>query len=145
MMTNRYGIQVYKTSLTLISVCCVTRVRNAPTIYCFHVSVFLPIYSLVQIQTGNARISHWYITWWWCPPPIQVILAKTCLAAVTWHIWRERNARIFQLKEQNKVMIFRGLYEDIRLLLRTYNWKTDKKSSMEAILLNWNVWLLVSN
>jgi len=41
------------------------------------------------------------------------ILAKTCVAAATWHIWKERNARVFNLKEQNKVLVFRNMYEDI--------------------------------
>ena len=66
------------------------------------------------------------------------ILAKTCLAAVMAYM-EGTKARVFQLKEQNKVVVFRGLYEDIRLLLRTCNWKTDRKSSMQTILSNWNV------
>ena len=32
-----------------------------------------------------------------------IILAKACLAVVTWHTWKEQNARIFQYKDQNKV------------------------------------------
>jgi len=47
--------------------------------------------------------------------------AKLSLAAIIWHIWKERNERIFQLKEQHKIFVFRKLYEDIRELLRTCN------------------------
>jgi len=32
------------------------------------------------------------------------ILAKMTLAATVWHIWKERNMRIFQLQQSNKIM-----------------------------------------
>jgi len=41
------------------------------------------------------------------------ILAKLTFAAAVWHIWKERNHRIFQLQENHKTMVFRRLYEDV--------------------------------
>ena len=67
------------------------------------------------------------------------MLAKLTLAVVTWHIWKERNFRIFQLKESHKFMVFRRLYEDIRELLRTCTWKVDRPVAKKQILSNWNV------
>jgi len=37
-----------------------------------------------------------------------------------WHIWHERNSRIFN--HQKKEMVFRRLYEDINILLKTSHW-----------------------
>ena len=51
------------------------------------------------------------------------ILAKNTIAAAVWHVWKEWNLRIFRLQSSHKIMVFRMLYEDIRLLLRTCNWK----------------------
>ena len=65
------------------------------------------------------------------------ILAKMTLAATVWHIWKEKNMRILQLQQSNKIMVFRRLYEDIGLLLRTCNWKVDRDKAMKAILSNW--------
>jgi len=54
------------------------------------------------------------------------VLAKLVLAAAVWHIWREENQRVFQLQEQNKLIVFRRLYKDVSVLLRTCNWKSDR-------------------
>ena len=67
------------------------------------------------------------------------ILAKLTLSAVVWHIWKERSHRIFQLQGQHKIMVFHKLYEDIRILLRTCNWKTDKYKNQPDVLSNWNI------
>ena len=55
------------------------------------------------------------------------ILAKLILAATVWHVWKERNLRVFQLQEQHKIMVFRKLYEDVRFLLRTCSRKSSRK------------------
>ena len=47
------------------------------------------------------------------------ILANLLLSAVVWHIWKERNLRVFQLQSQHNITVFRWLYEDIRLLMMT--------------------------
>jgi len=67
------------------------------------------------------------------------ILAKLILVAAVWHVWKERNLRVFQLQEQYKIMAFRKLYEDFKLLLRTCNWKSDRKRDMVVILSNRDV------
>jgi len=67
------------------------------------------------------------------------ILTKITLAANVWHIWKERNLRVFQLQQSHKVMVFRRLYEDIRLLMRTCTWKVDREKELKAKLSNWSV------
>jgi len=42
-------------------------------------------------------------------------LGKVVLAAAVWHVSKERNCRIFQLKENNKIQAFRNRYEDVRI------------------------------
>ena len=67
------------------------------------------------------------------------VLAKVALSATVWHIWKEISSRIFQLQEHNKIFVFRKLYENVRILLRTCNWKLDRKHDMIAVLSNWDV------
>ena len=50
-------------------------------------------------------------------------LGKVVLAAAVWHVSKERNCRIFQLKENNKIQAFRNRYEDVNVLMRTCNRK----------------------
>jgi len=65
-------------------------------------------------------------------------LSKLLLAAAVWNIWQERNRRIFQNQELNKVLVFRRLYDDIHILMRTCHWKTCKDSTKNNILSNWS-------
>lgn len=65
------------------------------------------------------------------------MLSRLVLAGSTWHIWKERNERIFQKNQMSKVVVFRRLYEDILLLMRTCHWKIGSNSNTEAILSNW--------
>jgi len=60
------------------------------------------------------------------------VLVKQTLAAATWQIWKERNARILKNKEQIKILVFRRLYEDVGVLLKTCNWRTDRLRTMRA-------------
>jgi hypothetical protein len=64
------------------------------------------------------------------------ILSRLAFNACVWHIWQERNRRIFQLKNMHKVFIFRRIYEDINVLLQTCNWKTNGR---ELLLSNWGL------
>jgi len=64
------------------------------------------------------------------------ILSRLALQVTVWHIWLERNRRVFQHQQMNKIMIFRRLYEDINILLRTCAWKVNNK---EGILSNWGL------
>ncbi|XP_020271020.1 uncharacterized protein LOC109846208 [Asparagus officinalis] len=52
------------------------------------------------------------------------ILARLVLSTAVWHIWQERNRRIFHEQRMHKVMVFRRLYEDINVLIRTCHWKS---------------------
>ncbi|XP_020249238.1 uncharacterized protein LOC109826627 [Asparagus officinalis] len=63
------------------------------------------------------------------------ILARLVLSATVWHIWQERNRRIFHDKKMHKVMVFRRLYEDINVIIRTCYWK----SGNNTILSNWGI------
>jgi len=45
-------------------------------------------------------------------------LARVVLSAAVWHIWKERNARIFLQKSTDKIMVFRSIYEDVNVLLQ---------------------------
>ncbi|XP_020255476.1 uncharacterized protein LOC109832542 [Asparagus officinalis] len=60
-------------------------------------------------------------------------LSRMALSASVWHIWQERNRRIFHAQQMHKLMVFRRLYEDINALLRTCTWKIGNK----IILANW--------
>ncbi|XP_020266263.1 uncharacterized protein LOC109841729 [Asparagus officinalis] len=60
-------------------------------------------------------------------------LSRMALSAAVWHIWQERNRRIFHATQLHKLMVFRRLYEDINVLLRTCTWKTGNNT----ILANW--------
>ncbi|XP_020254179.1 uncharacterized protein LOC109831256 [Asparagus officinalis] len=62
-------------------------------------------------------------------------LARLVLSATVWHIWQERNRRIFHNQRMHKILVFRRLYEDINVLLRTCNWKAGN----EAVLANWSL------
>jgi hypothetical protein len=66
------------------------------------------------------------------------ILSRLVLAGAIWHIWQERNMRIFQNQELHKIDMFRRLYEDILVLMRTCLWKVGKESCNEDILSNWS-------
>lgn len=37
-------------------------------------------------------------------------LAKVVFSAVIWHIWREKNARIFQHENEHKILVFKEIY-----------------------------------
>lgn len=63
-------------------------------------------------------------------------VARLAFNATVWHIWQERNRRIFQRNKMHKVMIFRSIYEDINLLLRTCTWKVNNR---EEMLSNWGL------
>ncbi|XP_020254023.1 uncharacterized protein LOC109831093 [Asparagus officinalis] len=62
-------------------------------------------------------------------------LARLVLSATLWHIWQERNRRIFHNQRMHKISVFRRLYEDINVLLRTCNWKAGN----EVVLANWSL------
>jgi len=67
------------------------------------------------------------------------ILARSVLCAAIWHFWKERNERAFQHKARHKIMVFRGLYEDIRELMRTCHWKSSMERNSLCVYSNWDV------
>ena len=52
-----------------------------------------------------------------------------------WHIWKERDSRIFRRITSHKVAVFRRLYADVHLLLQFCNWPGDPH---DPILCNWS-------
>jgi len=65
------------------------------------------------------------------------LLAKHAIGAAVWHIWQERNRRIFRAQTMHKILVFRRLYEDINILIQTCSWKVNTKDL--SILANWGV------
>lgn len=63
-------------------------------------------------------------------------LGKVAISAAVWHIWFERNQRIFQAMEASKVQVFRRLYEDVNVLLKTCQWKVCNGTSDQQVLSN---------
>ncbi|XP_020245010.1 uncharacterized protein LOC109823135 [Asparagus officinalis] len=43
------------------------------------------------------------------------ILARLALNSTVWHVWQERIRRIFQNQKMHKIMVFRRIYEDIKI------------------------------
>jgi len=43
-------------------------------------------------------------------------LAKLVLRSATWHIWKERNSRIFQQQSRHNILVFRQLYEEFHII-----------------------------
>jgi len=43
-----------------------------------------------------------------------VALAKGAFVATAWHMWKERNSRVFQNQPMHKIMVFRAIYEDLK-------------------------------
>ena len=67
------------------------------------------------------------------------MLEKLVLRGAVWHIWKERNARVFQQRSTHKIAVFRTLYEDMHILLRTCTWKTRQNTHSVAVLSNWGI------
>ena len=63
-------------------------------------------------------------------------LARLVFSATIWHIWRERNRRIFNSQRLHKITVFRGIYEDINILMRTCQWKVGNDCTQLGILSN---------
>jgi len=66
-------------------------------------------------------------------------LSRLVLTAAVWQIWLERNRRVFQYKSLHKILVFRNLYEDISILLKTCNWKVGANPEHMSILLKWGI------
>ena len=65
-------------------------------------------------------------------------LARLVLCGAVWHIWHERNRRIFQQQQMSKIMLFRRMYEDIHFTLKNCKWKDPVDVFAINILSNWS-------
>jgi len=66
-------------------------------------------------------------------------LAKLVLSAVIWHIWQERNSRIFNHESKLKFQVFKELYEDVKILMEQCVWEDNMQVSLNSILCNWGI------
>ena len=66
-------------------------------------------------------------------------LAKLVFSAAIWHIWRERNSRVFQHTSKHKIQVFKELYEDVNILLLPRSKKETFHGNMSSILRNWGI------
>ena len=65
-------------------------------------------------------------------------LSRLVLCGAVWHLWQERNRRIFQYQKMCKILLFRRLYDDIHLMLKTCHWKEPDDDNELIILSNWS-------
>ena len=63
-------------------------------------------------------------------------LARLVLAAAVWHIWKERNLRIFQHKETKNTQRFLQLQRDVLTLLQESKWGEDSDKAKAEMLQN---------
>ena len=66
-------------------------------------------------------------------------LAKLVFAAVVWHIWKERNDRIFLSESKHKILVFKNIYDDVQILMHQSKWKDNIQGNLNYILCNWGI------
>ena len=66
------------------------------------------------------------------------ILSRLVLTVAVWHIWQERNRKIFQQEQLHKIKLFRRLYEDVLVLMQSCHWKESNSALEQEILSNWS-------
>ena len=59
-------------------------------------------------------------------------LAKLVFSAVVWHMWRERNSRIFQGESKQNIQVYKEIYEDTQILMQKCTWKLAKGSTLNS-------------
>ena len=64
-------------------------------------------------------------------------LARLVLAAAVWHLWKERNLRIFNQKSLTKIQRFNQLTQDISVLIQNCKWEDDQDVTKASLLQNW--------
>jgi len=80
-----------------------------------------------------------HLTTTFCRKTKVSFVAKIAFATTIWHTWQERNMRIFQTQEMNKIVIFKKLYEVIHLLIQNCQWKSSRDGNELEILSNWGL------
>ncbi|KAK3193242.1 hypothetical protein Dsin_024552 [Dipteronia sinensis] len=75
----------------------------------------------------------WASTHWRGNTPI-IVAKKLCLGAAVYHIWRERNCRIFEGTQRTSLVVARSIIDTIRCQLLSINLRDHP-----LIALNWNV------
>ncbi|KAK3184855.1 hypothetical protein Dsin_032141 [Dipteronia sinensis] len=63
-----------------------------------------------------------------------IVANKLCLGVAVYHIWRERNCRIFEGTQKTSLVVARSIIDTIRCRLSSFNLKNHP-----IIALNWNV------
>lgn len=67
-------------------------------------------------------------------------LARIVYRASVCHIWKERNAKVFQGISRHKIKGFRSLYGDVHSMLRFCNWPC---TLSDFVLCNWGISVIV--
>ncbi|KAK3189461.1 hypothetical protein Dsin_029022 [Dipteronia sinensis] len=80
----------------------------------------------------NAFID-WASTHWRGNSPT-IVANKLCLGVAVYHIWRERNCRVFEGTQKTSLVVARSIIDTIRCWLSSFNLKNHP-----IIALNWNV------
>lgn len=68
-------------------------------------------------------------------------LARLVLTAVVWHLWKERNMRIFAKQCQTKLQRFQQLSQDLYSLIQSCKWKVDSDTVKASLRDDWNLHL----
>jgi hypothetical protein len=64
------------------------------------------------------------------------VLARTVFQTMIWHIWLERNRRVFHNQSLTRYIIFRYIYEDVQVLAGACDWEA---RSQDYLLENWGL------
>ena len=68
-------------------------------------------------------------------------LGKLVLASVVYHLWKERNDRVFAGTEHTKVELIKKIIDDVRILMKTCKWKKEGNTKEMEIFGNWNLYI----
>jgi len=59
--------------------------------------------------------------------------------AVVWHLWKERNGRIFQMTENSRNEVLKRISEDVHILMSTCTWDSEGTDRELRIIGNWDL------
>ncbi|XP_071709030.1 uncharacterized protein [Rutidosis leptorrhynchoides] len=65
------------------------------------------------------------------------VVAKLCFGAAVYHIWQERNSRLFKKHKQTEEQLFETIRSNVRLMLTATNFKNSKK--VEQMKIDWQL------
>jgi mannosylglycoprotein endo-beta-mannosidase len=64
------------------------------------------------------------------------ILSRSVFQSMIWHIWIERNNRVFQNISASKFVIFQKIYDDVQIIAGVCDWEIKDK---RILLANWGI------